>query len=183
MTYQAEIYSFDGINADFILFIDAVNAISEYNYVLVTEVLDNAVSGYSNGEEISIEYDIQDSDISVGDMIVVTSIGDEVKSVEKLIPGSYADKAMCVQNTVMYLPVSKIIGDYVVMANGDTYHTVTTDDDTYIYAVDVSENTIEEAELSDIFYNPIDKNAGDWVLVKKVLGTDIAQFIVIYKGM
>jgi len=51
--------------------------------------------------------------------------------------------------------------------------------ETKIYKVDVKDGTVKKAQLSDIYYNPVNVYEGDRILAKKNGIT--AEFIVIYK--
>ena len=52
-----------------------------------------------------------------------------------------------------------------------------------MYAARVWDESIEEAQIGDIFYNPRDVYSGDWILAKKIQGTTTAEFVVIYKNL
>jgi len=177
--YKIKVYSSDGLNASFVLFENCIDAITEKMYILVTEITDSNITGYVKGEEITVDCNAWNWNFNPGDMVLITRRKNEILSAEKLIPFNYDEKAEYVSGNVIFMPVSRIAENYLFMDGPDICYSLEAGPETKIYKVDVKDGTVKKAQLSDIYYNPVNVYEGDRILAKKNGIT--AEFIVIYK--
>lgn len=181
--YNITVWSFDGRSADYIFIIDNEgNSLNTTSYMIVSDWSDDYVTGFVDGVEKTINYQI-DFNIYKGCILKITSRFGDILSVSTTIPDGIINTRMeYADNLVMYLPVFDILNSCIYMQQNSQRCAVAVLEDTQIYLVDTEEDTIKKAALSDIYYNPFSTDDTDWVLVKKTSAvTDMADYIIIYK--
>jgi len=177
--YEITVFSADGINADFVIIRAAAADISKYRYLLVTDSADGSLSGYCDGEFVTVECDSYD--VLSGDMVRITSRKGSIVAVDRVMPYRCTERVEYFSGYVSCSTVPRVNGNYMFVKYNGAYQEIFAGEDTYIYAMNVAENTVEPATLSDIYYNRYMNEQSDFVLAEKIPGTNTARYIVIYK--
>ena len=155
ISYQAKVFSKNGMTADvIILYLD--NSASTQTTMIVTEIDEDSVHGYINGELTTyVLNDDMNLSISSGDFIKILHFGDMVIGVEILcsvfdgplhmVPSNTYARSIMVDGRVVHL-----MDTILSIDNGATQTMIRTNSDTNYYIYNLDEGVIMPCESSEI---------------------------------